>query len=59
MKIMIEVDAVMESCRNCPNFEIQTIKLPRQNLHICKNVPICKRLIALWEEAHPEATDGR
>lgn len=52
MKISIEVDAVMEKCRDCPNFEIKTIQLPKQNLHICKNLPICKKIIEIWEEEH-------
>lgn len=54
MKIPIEVDVVMESCRNCKNLEIKTIQLPKDNLFICKNLPICKGIIMAWEEAHPE-----
>ena len=54
MKIQIEVEAVTEKCAECPNFEVKTLHLGKSTLHICKNVPVCRHMIELWEETRKE-----
>lgn len=55
MKIPIEVNVIMPQCKDCPRFEIETISMTRENLHRCKHVQLCRRIIQIWEQAHPES----
>ena len=53
--ITIEVNAVMEKCKECPNFEVETLDLMgNQKLHRCKHIPYCSSIIDIWEEARKE-----
>ena len=53
MKISIDVEAVMEKCRECPRLSLETIKIPyREDVHRCKHSPLCRTVIETWEAEH-------
>ncbi len=55
MKIPIEVEVVMEKCKDCSNFEVETLDLlGNEKLHRCKWIPYCSSIIEIWEQDHPE-----
>lgn len=51
MKIPIEVNVIMPECKDCPRFEIETVSLPRKNVHRCKHAHLCRTIIDVWENA--------
>ena len=51
MKIQIEIDGVMEKCRDCPRLELETIRMPiSSDIHRCKHVQLCRTIIEIWEK---------
>lgn len=50
MKIPIEVEVVMEQCKDCPRLELETAQMPMINIHRCKHVQLCRTIIELWEK---------
>lgn len=50
MKIPIEVEVVMEKCKECPRMEIDSISVTTGSIHRCKNVQLCRTIIDLWEK---------
>lgn len=54
MKIPIDVEVVMEKCRDCPRLEIDTQNLMGLPSFKCKHVQLCRTIIHIWEQEHPE-----
>lgn len=51
MRIPIEVNVVMEKCRDCPRLELETIRMPiSPDIHRCKHVQLCRTIVDLWEQ---------
>lgn len=53
MKTPIEVEVVMEKCRDCPRLEIDTQSLMGLPYFKCKHVQLCRTIIHIGEQAHP------
>lgn len=50
MKTKIDVEVVMEQCKDCPRLELETAQMPMINIHRCKHVQLCRTIIEIWEK---------
>ena len=45
----IGIELISDNCKFCPCLELETVELMAQKHHICKNLQMCRAVLAYWK----------